>query len=540
MTIVETIKEEINNYEKKIKEYMEGIVDPNIRGIRAIMGVYPERQKEKYMLRIKTPAGKLSLEQFEAVSRIADKYSHGKIHFTTRQDIQFQGVELEDTVKIMRESLELGIDTLGAGGNSARNIACSPLSGVAKDEVFDVTPHALKAAELMLNDSSAIKLPRKYKVTFSNNSEDTAYATIADLGFIAKIENGKRGFEVYGGGGLGGSPTVSLKLSNFIEEKDVLYYVYAMKELFFAEGDRENRSRARIRFIVYRLGEEKFKELFEAYLKKARQESNLELLIEEEHKSYEVENSEPSVSSQIITEQKQKGYYSIYVHTENGYIDTKDIYKVLDYIKSLNYEVSIRLTNTQGFYIRDIKGKDVDPLVAIVKSFSTNPIMKDIISCVGETVCGTGLCNSQGLASAIYKKFEGTEEALKSILPKIYISGCPNSCGQHQIGKLGFSGRGLKGADGMIPAYRVFFGGIISAGKTALGEVKGDIPAKRIPEFIYELAVKAKVSSQKDFDTFVKEEWSQVQSLIEEFGGIQESADLYYDFASNVKFLTKK
>ena len=540
MTIVETIKEEINNYEKKIKEYMDGVVDPNIRGIRAIMGVYPERQKEKYMLRIKTPAGKISVDQFEAVSRIADKYSHGKIHFTTRQDIQFQGVELEDTVKIMRESLELGIDTMGAGGNSARNIACSPLSGVAKDEVFDVTPHALKAAELMLKDPSAIKLPRKYKVTFSNNSEDTAYATIADLGFIAKIQNGERGFEVYGGGGLGGSPTAALKLSDFIEERDVLYYVYAMKELFFAEGDRENRSRARIRYIVYRLGEEKFKELFESYLEKAKQENNLDLHIIEEYKDYEDENSKPSVYSQIVKDQKQKGYYSIYVHTENGYIGTKDIYKVLDYIKNLNYEVSIRLTNTQGFYIRDIKGKDVDTLVKIIMSFITNPIMEDIISCVGETVCGTGLCNSQGLATAIYKKFEGAEDALKSILPKIYISGCPNSCGQHQIGKLGFSGRGLKGADGMIPAYRVFFGGSIGAGKTILGEAKGDIPAKRIPEFIYELAVKIKNSSQKDFDTFAEEQWPQVESLIKEFGVIQDSSDLYYDFASNVKFLTKK
>lgn len=539
MTVIETIKEEINKYENKINEYMQGLVDPNIRAVRAIMGVYPERQKEKYMLRIKTPAGIITPEQFEAISKIADKYSHGKIHFTTRQDIQFQGVELGDTVKIMRESLELGIDTMGAGGNSARNIACSPLSGVAKDEVFDVTPHAVKASQHLLKDPSCLKLPRKYKVTFSNDTSDTAYATIADLGFIARIENGKKGFEVYGGGGLGGSPTTAFKLSDFIEEKDVLYYVEAMKELFFAEGDRENRSRARIRYIVYRLGEEKFKELFEQYLVKTKKENNLDLVLEEESKVYEEESTKPSVVSPIVAEQKQKGYYSVYVHTENGYIDTKNIYKILDYAKSLNYEVTIRLTNTQGFYVRDIKGRHVDGLVQLISSFITNPIMADIISCVGETVCGTGLCNSQGLAVAISKRFASASDDVKKVLPKIYISGCPNSCGQHQIGKIGFTGKGIKGAAGMIPAYRLFIGGNVEANSTKLGEVMGDIAAKRIPEFLYRLAENINDSKQ-GFEEFVEEQWTKVEELIKEFGTVEEAAELYYDFDSDVKFLTKK
>lgn len=540
MTILDSIEKEIKFYEEKITEYKEGKIDPNIRGIRAGMGVYPERQQEKYMTRIKTPGGIISIQQFEAIGKIADKYSGGEIHFTTRQDIQFQGVELEDTLKIMRDVLKLGINTLGAGGNTARNVACSPLSGVDKEEVFDVTPHALATAEHFLKDPSSRKLPRKYKVSFSNSGADTAYATIADLGFIAKIQDGKRGFEVYGAGGLGGSPQVGVKLENFIDEKDVLYYVQAMKELFEAEGDWQNRNKARIRYILYRVGEEKFREILAYYIKKVKKEYNLDLKITEASISYSEENSKPTTNSPIIIEQKQKGYYSVFVHPENGYLKTKNLYKLINYIKTLGYELSIRLSNTQGFYLRDIKGKDVDGLVELVQEFATDPSITTITSCVGETVCGTGLCNSKGLASAIYERFAKEQDDIKKLLPRICISGCPNSCGQHQLGQLGFSGRAIKGANGMIPAYRVFFGGLIGVGKTRLAEAKGDIPAKRIPDFIYSLVLLVKESGYKDFISFIQEKWSVVEKIIKDFQQIEEEADLYFDYDASTKFLTKK
>ena len=540
MTILETIEKEIKFYQEKINEYREGNIDPNIRAIRAVMGVYPERQEEKYMTRIKTPAGILTLEQFEAISKIADKYSRGEIHLTTRQDIQFQGVELENTVKIMEEALDLGINTLGAGGNTARNVACSPLSGVDKDEVFDVTPHALATAEHLLHDPSTRKLPRKYKISFSNSNVDTAYATIADLGFIAKIQDDQRGFEVYAAGGLGGSPRVSIKIKDFVEEKDTLYYVQAMKELFEAEGDWKNRNRARIRYILLRLGEEKFKELLNYYVEKAKKDYELDLKITDQAKSYIEEESKPLEESPIVIEQKQRGYYSIFVHTENGYLKTKDLYKIIDYLKALGYDISIRLSNTQGFYLRDLKGKDVDGLVKIIKEFTTDPFLPIIKSCVGERVCGTGLCNSKGLSSAIYNRFSREKDEIKKLLPKICISGCANSCGQHQLAQLGFSGRAIKGVNGMIPAYRVFFGGHIGVGKTRLAENKGDIPAKRIPDFIYRLVLLAKESAYRDFDSFIEEKWSSVEELIKDFQLIEEDSDLYFDYDASTRFLTKK
>lgn len=539
MEVLERIKEEIEFYKSKIEEYKSGNVDPNIKGIRSAMGVYAEREPEKYMTRIKTPAGIISIDQFEAVSKIADKYSHGKIHFTTRQDIQFHGVELEDTVKIMKEVLEAGINTLGAGGNSARNVACSPLSGVDKDEIFDVTFYAVKTAEHLLKDPSTVKLPRKYKVSFSNNNLDTAYATIADLGFVAKLENNKKGFEVYAAGGLGGSSTTSLKIEEFIEEKDVLYYVQAMKELFEAEGDRENRNKARIRFIRYRLGEEKFKELLKKYVNKAKENSELDLSVEKLYKEYETEESKISTDNLLVTEQKQKGYYAVYIHTSDRYIETKHLNKVLNYVRDLGYETSIRLTNTQGFYVRDIKGKDVARLLEIIQPFTTNLDIENTISCVGSKVCGIGLCNSQGLSNAIYERFLKVPEEVKKVLPKIFISGCNNSCGQHQIGKIAFSGKAIRGEEGMIPAYTLYYGGTLEVDKTKFGEVKGEIPAKNIPEFLYELALLAYENKYEDFNKFAENEWTKVEDLIKKFRSIKIDSDIYYDFNSDIKFLSK-
>lgn len=540
METLERIKKEIEFYKVKITDYKNGNVDPNIKGIRSAMGVYAEREVEKYMTRMKTPAGIITLEQFEAVSKIADKYSHGRIHFTTRQDIQFHGVELEDTVKIMNEILEFGINTLGAGGNSARNVACSPLSGVDKDEIFDVTPYAVKTADHLLKDPSTVKLPRKYKVSFSNNNLDTAYATIADLGFVAKIENGKKGFEVYAAGGLGGASTTSLKIDDFIEEKDALYYVQAMKELFEAEGDRENRNKARIRFIRYRLGDDKFKELLKDYVNKAKKNLDLDLNIKASDREYENEASKASTDSFIIKEQKQEGYYSVFIHTSDRYIETKDLNKILNYLKALDYETTIRLTNTQGFYVRDIKGKDVDKFFEIVDSFTTKLPVENTISCVGAKVCGIGLCNSQGLSNAIYERFLKVPEEVKKVLPKIFISGCNNSCGQHQIGKIAFSGKAIRGEEGMIPAYSLYYGGTLEVYQTKFGEVKGEIPAKNIPEFLYELAFLAYENKYENFDKFIEEKWSEVEVLIEKFRTTGIDSNAYYDFNSDVKFLSKK
>ena len=189
----------------------------------------------------------------EKVIELAKKYSHGKIHFTKRQDIQFHQTKLENSANIVEELFEAGIVTRGSGGNTPRNIALSLFAGVDKNESFDVTPYALEASEYLAEDEINYHLPRKYKIAFSNSDEDTAYAKISDLGFIPVIKNGEKGFKVYVAGGLGNSSSPSIVATDFIPADSYIYYVKGVRDLFHNHGDRANKARARIRHILQKI-----------------------------------------------------------------------------------------------------------------------------------------------------------------------------------------------------------------------------------------------------------------------------------------------
>lgn len=535
----------VEDFKIKAEQYKKKEIDPlRFKAFRVSMGIYEQRERETYMTRLRTPGGFVNLEQLETVSELAKNYSQGKIHLTSREDIQFQNVELDSVHKIMEALIKVGIITKGTGGNTVRNVALSPLSGVAKDEVFDVTGYVKAVTDYLIKDPSTMNLPRKYKLAFSNSPEDTGNATIADLGFIAKIENGVKGFEVYGAGGFGGNPRVSIKLEDFVEAKEVLYYVQTMKEVFEKEGDRTNKHKARIRYIVHRLGEEKFVELFNNHLKVVKERQNLDLLLDEEVLStatYE-DGKEIQIEEKyknILVEQKQKGYYSVYVHPQSGNLTAKDLDKLIDFVKSLSYEVSFRITTTQGLYIRDLKGDDAKKVVEIVEGFGALFNLDSSVTCAGASTCQLGLCLAQNLLTGIKGEFVGADDEVKAALPRLFISGCPNSCGQHQKGAIGFSGRAKRSSDGLIPSYSVSFGGQVGANEAKMGEVFGDVAAKKIPKFLLELANVKVTSEIEDFNDFIVQKREDIKNLIEKHSSIEsfdENSDLYYDFGSSKRF----
>ena len=260
---------------------------------------------------------------------------------------------------------------------------------------------------------------------------------MTDIGFIAKIVDGKRGFEVYGGGGLGGSATISLKLEDFIEDTDALYYVQAMKQVFEREGDRTNRHKARLRFVVKRLGEEEFVKMFNNELLALRTQQNLKLNVESKDQNIQIniENNKSPWKNKyenIVYPQKQTGYYSVYIHPQNGNMETKDLDKLLDFLTNLNYEISIRLTLTQGIFVRDLLEKDVEDTIAVTSDFSSQFNLYNSVVCVGPKICNFGINNSQGLFNNIIENFKSASINIKSALPKILVSGCNNSCAQPQ------------------------------------------------------------------------------------------------------------
>ncbi len=445
------------NHRTKVQEFLDPAADPlEKKKYLSSMGIYEERDTNTYMTRVRNPAGVISIRELKVIGKLADLYALGEIHFTTRQDIQFHRVKLENTPDLAEKLMEANLYTRGSGGNGIRNIACSPLSGIDTDEVFDVTLYALKAMDYLLEDNDSFQLPRKFKIAFSNSAQDTAYATISDLGFIAKIRNGQQGFEVYGGGGLGKNPAIGVKLADFIPAGEAFYYIFAMKDFFFKEGDRQNRNKARIRYILFRLGKEEFQNRFYRYLEQAE-------------KKY-------SFSPAEINDKKESGY--LLVRPENGFISTERLNKIINFIENLDYETSIRLTGTQGFYVRNLKPEDRQKLAEIISEFSIEDYP---VTCVGSSICKIGLCKSRELARAIKDRFKDKK------LPEIYISGCHNSCGRHQIGKIGLSGKLTKTSEGMIESYNIFFRGETGAGKTKFGEFYEELPANKIPQYLYEV-----------------------------------------------------
>ncbi len=485
------------NHRLKVREILNSPPAPaEKKKYLSSMGIYEERNTNTYMTRVRNPAGVVTLQELKIIAKLADLYSGGEIHFTTRQDIQFHKVKLEHTPDLAEKLMEANLYTRGSGGNGIRNIACSPLSGFDRDEVFDVTPLALQAMDYLLNDIDSFELPRKFKIAFSNSPKDTAYATISDLGFIAKIKDNQKGFEVYAAGGLGKNPATAIKLADFIPAADSLYYIFAMKDFFYREGDRENRNKARIRYILFRLGREEFKNRFGRYLEKARNKYNF---------SHPETDSAPHEDRDDLTH--------IYIHPENGFLNTKRLNEIINFIENLDYKTTIRLANTQGFYIRGLKPEDAQKLAQITSCYTSPYDIDNPVTCVGASICKIGLCRSKELAFEIKERFRNTGPAIKSKLPKVFISGCHNSCGQHQIGQIGFCGKLAKTPDGIIESYDVFFNGKTRAGKTKLGENTGELPAGKIPDFLLELANLKHQSAPAGFEEFLEKEKTKIEAL---------------------------
>ena len=543
--ITEELVKNAADFRRDVGLFQTGQIDL-FKSFGSAMGVYGEGSRGTYMVRPRTPGGMITLDQFKAIAKISKNYGI-TIRLTTRQDIQLHHIKLVDLPDVVDDLLQAGLTTRGAGGDGTRNIACSPLSGAAPDEVFDVTPYMEKATNHLMGEPGAFSLPRKLKIAFSNTAEDTANATIADLGFIARVEGGKRGFEVYIAGGLGGGARPALKIEEFIEASESLYYVQAVKELFEKEGDRTNRHKARLRFVLNRLGEDNFVELFNKYLQKVKSEKQLDLKIEPEAANDGTSPLPGEVISReyehVVFPQKQGSRYALYLHPQGGSIEAEDLKNLLNFLQSLDYEVSIRLTMTQGFFLRDLKDRDLNQLIQIAGTLISPFNIGNSVSCVGATVCNPGLLHSRGLLADIKQAFRGIPDSLAGELPVIHISGCTNSCGQHQIGEIGFSGRVKKTDDGLIPAYTMTLGGKLGQGTTKFGAAYGDIPAKSVAAFLIELAKLKRCMGENSFTEFINTQEGSIRELISKYAslpGVAEALELYMDFGSEEMFSVGK
>lgn len=488
----------------------------DFKGASGGYGVYAQRDQKSFMIRLRVSSGVISKSQLNTIYHMANKYKLDHIHLTTRQAIQLHGLSANEVCDIMEEGIHKGIFTRGGGGNFPRNVGLSPLSGVDPDEAFDVTPYAVATDKYFLSKITTYHLPRKLKVSFSSCDNDSAHCTVQDLGFIATIKNNDPYFRVFVGGGLGRNPAISLELDELIKPSDVLYYVEGLTKLFMDEGDYENKNKARVRYMVDKLGKDKFLLKFKEYCAKEKEKGGLDFY--PKTIDYSKQGKEINISNPRLIKQKQEGLYSVYLHPIGGQLSLKNLKTILYELDKIKNPM-VRLAMTEGLYFINLDGDEAKRMLEVTEPMGGNSSLEKSISCIGVPICQMGVQNSQKMLHDIidfFKNHKNCDDKILNAIPRIYISGCPNSCGVHQIGAIGLTGKIKKVDKETVDVFELFVGGNFQFTKTNLGDSLGDFKANDIPELLFEIS-KSIVNSSKDFYTWLNENSNELSNIISKY-----------------------
>ena len=514
-------REEADNFAHTVKLYRQGKIDhDNFRRFRLQHGAYGTRMTDDYaMVRIKIPAGQIYPYQLEKIAQLSEMYSIGSAHVSTRENIQLHWVVLEDVSEIMHGLADVGLTSREACGNTVRNVMCSPLSGVCIDEEFDATPYAIATAKFLLRNPLNQALPRKFKFNFSC-CENHGMTRIADVGLIPQIRelDGKnqRGFKIFLGGGLGNKSFVGHQLEDFTSEEDLLYTSIAVLQIFDRMGNRKNMARNRMRYLVDEMGWDKFKNLVlkQRTIVRATQSVIVRLNINQKQNEIKrpisVSSENGSVSDGYARwlktttyKQKQEEYSAVFITLESGDITASQLRAMAEITKDFSAEGFARNGFSQDIILRYVHESELPNLYSrLLEAGLANSgslTMASPVGCSGTSSCNLALTNSHRLAKEIQRKFLelklDEDDDLRDATIK--ISGCPNSCGQHEIATIGFFGGGARVGNDMYPNYSMSLGGRFDD-KSMLGVMCMRVPVKRtIPVIlkIIELFKKNKQSS---------------------------------------------
>src|SRR5471030_2445498 len=491
------VEKDIIDLEKKILAFREGkIHDEKFRSLRLARGIYGQRQPGVQMVRIKLPFGKVTFKQLLRIADIADEYGSGNLHLTTRQDIQIHYVSLDRTPQLWAELERDDITLREACGNTVRNVTASPTAGIDPKEPFDVSPYAHATFEYFLRNPICQEMGRKFKISFSANDADTAFSYIHDIGVIPKFNNkNERGFKVLLGGGLGAQPLLASIVEDFLPEDKLIPYIEAIIRVFDRHGERNNRNKARLKYLIQKIGLTEVLSLAEAERKALKvktypvnRDSVPAPAIPEQKEIPEVTISNPLRYEQwLITnvfEQKQKGFYGVYIKVPVGDIPTDTARKLVAAIKPYVAD-EIRITQNQGLLLKYVRKEALPALYAGLTDLDLSTpgfdSAADVTTCPGTDTCNLGISNSMTLArvleDVIYNEYE---DFIYNRKIKIKISGCMNSCGQHGLAHIGFHGSSLKSGTRVLPSVQVLLGGgTVGDGVGRAAEKVIKVPAKR-------------------------------------------------------------
>lgn len=498
----ELLKNEIKTFrEEGHKFFNKELSVGDFKKISGGMGVYAQRGGEKFMIRLRTNSGLLPLNQLKLTESFLTDFNIEKLHITTRQAIQLQDLSIDDVCDIMEKALNNGLYTRGGGGNFPRNVSLSPMSGVEKNEAFDVTEFANAISKYLMERITTYHLPRKLKISMSSSSTDGGNSTINDLGFIAKVENGDAYFDMYIAGGLGNNPEISIPYGKKVKPKEILYYVEAMVNLFMAEGDYNNKAKARTRYIPKRMGREEFLAAFDKHLEEVKNSKDLTLNLKATLSKTQETYTHSLAETPSLLHQRQDGLYTLIIHPVNGQLYHQDFKNLVEFLEN-NKNAEARLSMNEDIYVRNLTEEQVKELNEIVKNYNGQTKIRQSVSCIGVPTCQLGIEQSQTLLKNILT-YLSDNNIKEDKLPSVHISGCHNSCGRHQAADLGFVGGKKKVGDALEDVFDIYVGGLVKEGETALGEKVGTIIMRDIPTFIGELAKKLE-NENMEYKEFIK------------------------------------
>ena len=509
------ILEEIETFEKEAMRLLSGEIAVDLfKPFRLQYGIYGQRQAGVQMVRIKIPFGGLTANQLRRVAELSERYTTGVGHVTTRQDIQLHFAELKDVPTIMRGLAEVGLTTREACANTVRNVTGCHLAGVCQGEVFDITPYAKTVAYHLLRNPLNQSLPRKFKIAFSGCRHDCALTPIHDIGLLAaKKEDGTIGFRMVVGGGLGSAPRIAQVLREFTPMDELIPSIEAVIKVFDQLGNRKNRNKARMKFVIEKLGFAEFKRRWEeAYTSMGYARPNngpLKLLQHQDEpvslimptsngsKPHAVHaNGHPQEETPFemwkrtnVVSQKQTGYVAAVIKLFMGDLTADQMRHVADLAERYS-NGNIRTTINQNMIIRWIPESQIGDVYRDLASQGLSDpgaeLVEDIIACPGTDTCGLGITSSKGLARALAEVFPAgrVPDDLKDVSVK--ISGCHNSCAQHHIATIGLHGVGKRIGEHTAPFYELHLGGKVN-GTAKIGQMTVKLPAKSVSAAITHL-----------------------------------------------------
>ncbi len=493
------VEKDIVDLARKIELFREGkIHEEKFRSLRLARGVYGQRQQGVQMVRIKLPYGKMTFNQWKRIADISDEYSTGNLHLTTRQDIQIHFVSLDRTPQLWADLERDDITLREACGNTVRNVTASPTAGIDPAEPFDVTPYADATFRYFLRNPICQEMGRKFKMSFSSSDDDTALSYMHDLGFIPKIRAGQRGFKVMVGGGLGAQPQLAHVYAEFLPENLLIPTTEAVLRVFDRHGERNSRHKARLKFLIAKIGFEEFKRLVEEEWRALKsiaeggfsiadfKESQLELRI---NPKSEIENSQFNTWLSTNTfAQKQPGYHGVYVRVLLGNIRSETSRSLIEALRGYVAD-DVRVTVNQGLLLRFVPTENLPYVHSVLEAHGlaepgANSIAH-ITACPGTDTCNLAISDSTAISVQLEKVMrEEFPDVIFNTAMQIKISGCMNACGQHSMAHIGFHGSSLKAPDKrVLPALQVLLGGgTLGNGVGRISDKVIKVPSKRGPE----------------------------------------------------------